>query len=70
MWCQHTRPSVAEQVGIIFHSIFIGVTLGVSTNASTTTALMIALFFHQVCDPAPGPMQDTDTHSTACAANA
>ena len=35
------------QAGIIFHSIFIGVSLGVSTNANTVTALMIALFFHQ-----------------------
>ncbi len=27
--------------------IFIGITLGISSNASTVRALMIALFFHQ-----------------------
>ena len=32
---------------IIFHSIFIGITLGVSQNTSTVTALVVALLFHQ-----------------------
>ena len=32
---------------IIFHSVFVGVTLGVSQNTGTVTALVIALIFHQ-----------------------
>ena len=43
----NTVHSYTFEVGIIFHSIFIGITLGVSQNASTVAALMIALFFHQ-----------------------
>ncbi|KAK9865177.1 hypothetical protein WJX84_007285 [Apatococcus fuscideae] len=39
--------SYTFETGIIFHSIFIGITLGVSQNRDTVTALMIALFFHQ-----------------------
>lgn len=39
--------SYTFETGIIFHSIFIGITLGVSQDKGTVTALMIALFFHQ-----------------------
>ena len=39
--------SYTFETGIIFHSIFIGITLGVSQDRDTVTALMIALFFHQ-----------------------
>ena len=45
--------SYTFETGIIFHSIFIGITLGVSQNRSTVTALMIALFFHQVYPSRP-----------------
>ncbi|KAL0040876.1 hypothetical protein WJX79_008214 [Trebouxia sp. C0005] len=39
--------SYTFEAGIIFHSIFIGITLGISSHADTVRALMIALFFHQ-----------------------
>ncbi|KAK9825723.1 hypothetical protein WJX74_001308 [Apatococcus lobatus] len=39
--------SYTFETGIIFHSIFIGITLGVSQDRDTVTALMVALFFHQ-----------------------
>ena len=35
------------EAGIIFHSIFIGVTLGSTTGVETVRSLMIALMFHQ-----------------------
>ncbi len=35
------------EAGIIFHSIFIGVTLGSTTGVETIRSLMIALMFHQ-----------------------
>ncbi|KAK9812115.1 hypothetical protein WJX73_008188 [Symbiochloris irregularis] len=43
----NTVHSYTFEIGIIFHSIFIGITLGISQNANTVTSLMIALFFHQ-----------------------
>ncbi|KAL3134350.1 hypothetical protein ABBQ38_006607 [Trebouxia sp. C0009 RCD-2024] len=39
--------SYTFEIGIIFHSIFIGITLGISSDVDTVRALMIALFFHQ-----------------------
>ncbi|DBA78801.1 TPA: hypothetical protein ACH3X1_008697 [Trebouxia sp. C0004] len=44
---QHGVISYTFEAGIIFHSIFIGITLGISSNADTVRSLMIALFFHQ-----------------------
>ena len=35
------------EAGIIFHSIFIGITLGSTAGAATVRSLMIALMFHQ-----------------------
>ena len=35
------------EAGIIFHSIFIGITLGSTSGAATVRSLMIALMFHQ-----------------------
>lgn len=37
--------------GIVFHSMFVGINFGVTENNSTSTALMIALIFHQVLPP-------------------
>lgn len=34
--------------GIVFHSIFVGINFGVLEDDGTTTALLIALIFHQV----------------------
>jgi solute carrier family 39 (zinc transporter), member 1/2/3 len=36
------------EAGIIFHSMFIGITLGVSGSPGVVRPLMIALMFHQV----------------------
>ena len=39
--------------GIVFHSVFVGINYGVTENDSTSTALMIALIFHQVTPNMP-----------------
>ncbi|KAL0034701.1 hypothetical protein WJX77_003183 [Trebouxia sp. C0004] len=44
---QNIVISYTFEAGIIFHSIFIGITLGISSNADTVRSLMIALIFHQ-----------------------
>ena len=40
--------SITFEAGIIFHSIFIGITFGITSSADTARALAIALCFHQV----------------------
>ena len=41
------------EAGIIFHSIFIGITLGSTSGASSVRSLMIALMFHQANEVRP-----------------
>lgn len=36
------------EMGIVFHSVFVGIDLGIQTDPNTARALMIALIFHQV----------------------
>lgn len=36
------------EMGIVFHSIFVGIDLGINTDVSSARALLIALVFHQV----------------------
>ncbi len=43
------------EAGIIFHSIFIGITLGSTSSASSARSLMIALMFHQANEVRPRP---------------
>ena len=43
------------EAGIIFHSIFIGITLGSTSGASSVRSLMIALMFHQANEVRPRP---------------
>jgi hypothetical protein len=40
--------AVMLETGVIFHSIFIGIDLGINTDSSVVRPLMIALMFHQV----------------------
>ncbi|KAL3145570.1 low-affinity Zn(2+) transporter zrt2 [Trebouxia sp. C0010 RCD-2024] len=42
--------STTFEAGVIFHSIFIGITIGISSSADTVRSLMIALMFHQACE--------------------
>lgn len=42
--------STTFEAGVIFHSIFIGVTIGISSSADTVRSLMVALMFHQMCE--------------------
>ena len=42
--------STTFEAGVIFHSIFIGITIGISSHADTVRSLMIALMFHQMCE--------------------
>jgi hypothetical protein len=44
----HGCPVVAQEAGIIIHSIFIGLSYGAETDYDTIRALTIALGFHQV----------------------
>ena len=46
----YTRASLTFECGIIFHSIFIGITLGITSDPDTARALAIALMFHQGCE--------------------
>ena len=48
---QHAENRVAAimlESGVIFHSIFIGIDLGINPNSNVVRPLMIALMFHQV----------------------
>jgi len=36
------------EIGIIFHSVIIGVTMGMSQNVCTIRPLVVALSFHQI----------------------
>lgn len=48
---QHAENRVAAimlESGVVFHSIFIGIDLGINNDASVVRPLMIALMFHQV----------------------
>ena len=47
---QYTVISTTFEAGVIFHSIFIGITIGISSSADTVRSLMIALMFHQMCE--------------------
>jgi hypothetical protein len=50
----HTDKYIAAvmlEAGVIFHSIFIGIDLGINTDPSVVRPLMIALMFHQVLLP-------------------
>ena len=44
-----TKKQVLE-VGIIVHSVVIGISLGASQNPDTAKALFAALMFHQCCE--------------------
>ena len=46
----YTAASLTFECGIIFHSIFIGITLGITSDPDTAKALAIALMFHQGCE--------------------
>ena len=46
----YTAASLTFECGIIFHSIFIGITLGITSDPDTAKALAIALCFHQACE--------------------
>jgi zinc transporter 1/2/3 len=46
----YTTASLTFECGIIFHSIFIGITLGITSDPDTAKALAIALMFHQFCE--------------------
>lgn len=46
----YTTASLTFECGIIFHSIFIGITLGITSDPDTAKALAIALMFHQGCE--------------------
>ena len=43
----YVAASLTFELGIIFHSIFIGITLGITSDSDTLHALSIALAFHQ-----------------------
>ena len=48
---QHAENRVAAimlESGVIFHSIFIGIDLGINPDPGVVRPLMIALMFHQV----------------------
>lgn len=48
---QHAENRVAAimlESGVIFHSIFIGIDLGINPDSDVVRPLMIALMFHQV----------------------
>ena len=48
---EHAENRVAAimlESGVIFHSIFIGIDLGINPDPSVVRPLMIALMFHQV----------------------
>ncbi len=48
---QHAENRVAAvmlEVGVIFHSVFVGIDLGINPDPSVVRPLMIALMFHQV----------------------
>ena len=47
---QYIVISTTFEAGVIFHSIFIGITVGISSSADTVRSLMIALMFHQMCE--------------------
>lgn len=47
---QYTTASITFECGVIFHSIFIGITLGITADEDTARALLIALMFHQGCE--------------------
>lgn len=40
--------AIMLEAGIIFHSIFVGLTVGINSEASEVRPLMIAIMFHQV----------------------
>lgn len=42
--------AVMLEAGIIFHSIFIGLDIGINNDPAVVRPLMIALMFHQVMD--------------------
>ena len=46
----YTAASLTFECGIIFHSIFIGLTLGITSDPDTARALAVALCFHQACE--------------------
>lgn len=46
----YTTASLTFECGIIFHSIFIGITLGITSDPDTAKALAVALCFHQACE--------------------
>lgn len=47
---EYTVISTTFEAGVIFHSIFIGITIGISSSADTVRSLMVALMFHQMCE--------------------
>lgn len=47
---EYTVISTTFEAGVIFHSIFIGVTIGISSSSDTVRSLMVALMFHQMCE--------------------
>ncbi|KAK9817967.1 hypothetical protein WJX72_005078 [[Myrmecia] bisecta] len=44
---QNSTVAIVLETGVVFHSIFIGLGLGISTDAAVVRPLMIALMFHQ-----------------------
>ena len=46
----YVTASLTFECGIIFHSIFIGITLGITSDPDTAKALAVALCFHQACE--------------------
>ena len=46
--CVQSVVATTLEAGIIFHSVFVGITLGVSQEPDIVRSLMIALMFHQV----------------------
>ena len=49
--------AIMLEAGVIFHSIFVGLDLGVNNEASVVRPLMIALCFHQVRSRSIEPIQ-------------
>jgi len=44
----YSVQSCTLELGIVFHSIFIGISLGLDTDRASVQSLMIALMFHQL----------------------
>ena len=74
----YTATSLTFEAGIIFHSIFIGISLGITSDSATVHALTVALCFHQVafnskmlgCCACRGPARRPHAHPVqACCRN-